>query len=125
MVYCVMYYKCRHGSLLEGQITFLVDDQSRTELSYRDPTTIDIRTALTCENTATFLHPEQLETIGRKSGWPVAMEVKTTLAEGWKEEEETITGEERIDGVCRCVPVSTSTAAVRLVVSCPPVRLVT
>jgi len=28
--------------------------------------------------------PKQLETIGRKSGWPVAMEVKTTPAEGWK-----------------------------------------
>jgi len=43
---------------------------------------------VTCESTATSLHPEQLETIGRKSGWPVAMEVKT-LAKGWKEEEKT------------------------------------
>jgi len=49
---------------------------------------------VTCENTATFRRPEQLETIGRKSGWPVAMEVKTTLAEGWKEEEE----EEVVEG---------------------------
>lgn len=69
---------------------------------------------MTCENTATFLHPEQLETIGRKSGWPVAMEVKTTLAEGWKEEEETVTGEERIDRVRASGRTGArSTAAVR------------
>jgi len=49
-----------------------------------------VLTVVTCENVATFLHPEQLETIGRKSGWPVVVEVKTTLAEGWKEEEERI-----------------------------------